>query len=228
MIETMNRNDLKEKFNIIGENKDIMLFSKGPEKRGIGYTGSISLENGKAKFNGKSYGDVESLSAALAEWADGLEWPVDSYCPITNETYRLLGRITYYLTDKLGFVEDRSCWGDGYVYGRNIGPGYAIVFKIYNIKDEITITSKYASLTFSQKVNNIDEAVSMITNIVRSEILMMAKDMVSALSLLPEKEMTDVELFVDSKANIFGFEKVDFKSSMISLLEKELNALKGE
>ena len=68
----------------------------------------------------------------------------------------------------------------------------------------------------------------MITHIVRSEILMMAKDMVAALSLLPEKEMTDVELFVESNKNIFGLEKVDFKSSMIALLEKELKSLKGE
>lgn len=224
----MNRKDLQEKYNILGENKDIMVFTKGPAKRGIGYAGNISLENGKAKFNGKSYGDVESLSAALTEWADSLEWPVDSYCPMTNETYRLLDRVTWYLTDKLGFVEDRSNWGDGYVYGRNIGPGYAIVFRIYNIHDEITIASKYAGLTFSQTVKDIDEAVSMITHIVRSEILMMAKDMVAALSLLPEKEMTDVELFVESNKNIFGLEKVDFKSSMIALLEKELKSLKGE
>ena len=47
----MNRKDLQEKYNIIGENKDITLFSKGPAKRGIGYTGNISLANGKAKFN---------------------------------------------------------------------------------------------------------------------------------------------------------------------------------
>lgn len=224
----MKRDDLKEKYNILGKNKDIMLFSKGPAKRGIGYMGNISLFDGKAKFNGKSYSDVESLDAALIEWANGLEWPVDSYCPMMNENYRLFDRITYYLTDKLGFVEDRSNWGDGCVYGRNIGPGYAIVFRIYNIKEEISITSKYAGLTFSQVVKDIDEAVSMITHIVRSEILMMAKDMVAALSLLPEKEITDVELFVESKANIFGLEKADFKSSMIALLEKELKSLKGE
>ena len=78
---------------------------------------------------------------------------------MTNETYRLLDRITWYLTDKLGFVEDRSNWGDGYVYGRNIGPGYAIVFRIYNIHDEITIASKYAGLTFSQTVKDTDDAV---------------------------------------------------------------------
>ena len=224
----MTRKDLQNKFKFYGNNSDIYLYTKEQTKRGLGYLGSISLVNGKARFNGKSYGDVESLYAALKEWGDSLEWPVDTYNPMLNERYRLTDRIDWYLEEKLGFTNDRSTWDRGSRYVRNIGPGYALEFTVYEYNDKVTLTSKYAGLTFSQEIQDENEAVSMVANIARSEILMMAKDMIDTLSILPEKEITDVELFVESKRNLFGFEKVDFKTVMVDLLEKQLKAIKGE
>lgn len=224
----MNRKDLEKKFNFYGNNDDISLYSKERGNRGLGYLGNISLINGKARFNGKLYGDTESLLSALKEWGDSLEWPVDTYNPMMNERYRIESRITWYLEEKLGFERDMSEWEDGTKYIRKIGPGYCIHVRIYNIKDEVSIASKYAGMTFTQKVEDADTAVASIAHMVRYEILMMAKDMIDTLSLLPDKEMTDIEMFVDSKRSFFGIEKVDFKSVMVDLLEKELKKIKGE
>lgn len=224
----MNRKDLEKKFNFYGNNNDISLYSKERGNRGLGYLGNISLINGKAKFNGKSYSDLESLHSAMKEWGDSLEWPVDTYNPMMNDNYRLTARISWYLEEKLGFSRDMSEWADGETYVRQIGPGYYISVKIYNIKDEVNIASKYAGMTLTQKVEDADTAVASISHMVRSEVLMMAKDMIDTLSLLPDKEMTDLEMFVDSKRSFFGIEKVDFKSVMVNLLETELKKIKGE
>jgi hypothetical protein len=224
----MNRKDLEKKFNFFGNNNDISLYMKGHASRGLGYLGNISLINGKAKFRGKSYSDLESLYSAMKEWGDSLEWPVDTYNPMMNECYRLESRITWYLEEKLGFERDMSEWEDGTKYIRKIGPGYYIHVRVYNIKDEVSIDSKYAGMTLTQKVEDADTAVASIVHMVRSEILMMAKDMIDTLSLLPEKDVTDIEMFVDSKRSFFGIEKADFKSVMVDLLEKELKQIKGE
>lgn len=226
----MNRNDLKERYNIFGENKDIAVFErKRPYGNGVGYLGNIVLSNGSAKFNGKTYKSIDELDSAMREWGNGLEWPVDTYCPIYREQYKILNRIGWYLESKLGFKYKcgRDGW-DGGAYTREIGPGYSIRVRVLECGDEINVASTYAGMTFTTKVPDAETAVASISHIVRSEILMMAKDMVEALSALPETDVADIEMFVDSKKSLFGFERVDFKSTMIGLLEDELKALKGE
>ena len=44
---------------------------------------------------------------------------------------------------------------------------------------------------------------------------------------LPDKTTTEINTYIRNNRNIFGFEKVDFKSIMIDSLEKQLKALKG-
>lgn len=227
-IRNMNRKDLEQKFHIYGNNNNVSLYTKERASCGLGYLGSISLINGKAKFDGKSYSDLESLYSAIKEWGDSLEWSVGTYDPMLNERYRLKSRIAWYLKEKLGFKLDTSVRQEGEKYIHKIGPGYYICIRIFDVNDEVSIASKFAGMTFEQKVEDADTAVASISHMIHSEILMMAKDMIDALSLLPDKEMTDIEMFVDSKKNFFGIEKVDFKSVMVDLLETELKKIKGE
>ena len=76
-------------------------------------------------------------------------------------------------------------------------------------------------------VKDADEGVAIITTIVRTSVLAMATDMVDLLGRLPDKTTTEINTFIQSNKNIFGFEKADFKSIMIDILEKQLKALKG-
>ena len=227
----MNRKDLQEKYNILGDNNDISLYrKKGEYTYGIGYCGNISLKNGKAIFNNKSYNDVESLDKALREWEASLPWPVDTYNPLMRGSACLQDRIMWYLTEKLGFVELRDNWGTKFV--RNIGPNCRISFEVERPRaldeDTITIISQYGNATFRSVIKDTDDGVAMISSIVRESILQMSSDMVNILSTVPETEVPDIQAYVKSNRNIFGFEQVDFKGMMISLLENELKKLKGE
>ena len=153
----MTRNDLKKDFHLIGENKDIMLFYKNvPNGWAIGYCGNISLDRGKAVFNGNKYTDIEELKTAIKDWGDGLEWPVDTYCPMTRESYRLESRITWFLTEKMGFTYTKDTWVRN-AYERKIGPNCRLCFLIESNIDneEVGISFTYGEFTFMQKVQTI-------------------------------------------------------------------------
>ncbi len=222
----MNRKDLETKFKLIGQNDDICLYRKEKVAEGIGYCGNISLVRGKAVFNGNSYDSVDSLEAALTEWGNSLEWPVDTYNPMLNDKWRLESRLIWYLEEKLGFKPALKGWNRSYV--REIGPDYALSFSIDTHKDETYVSSKFGTLNYQTPVKDAETGVAVIASIVRTSILQMAKDMVDTLSVLPDTDAVDIDLFMESKRSFFGYEKVDFKSVMINLLEEELKKLKGE
>lgn len=224
----MTRNDIKTKYNFIGENKDIMLFRKSGEfTYGIGYCGNISLKNGKAVFNGKSYSDLETLDNALVEWEKSLPYPVDTYCPMTRESYRTESRIVWHLTEKMGFESSKSGWSVG-VYVRNIGPNFQLHFNVrQDLKNEkVNITSQFGGMTFTQSVDNAEDGIAVIESIVNGSVLMMAKDMVDVISVCGEKVNTEVEAYIPTKENLFGIKKVNFKDLMIVRLESILAQLK--
>jgi len=225
----MTRKDLQEKYNIIGENKDIMLFRKGEDKgTGIGYAGNISLVRGSAVFNGEKYATINALDHALREWGEGLEYPVDSYCPMYNETWRTESRIIWYLRDKLGFKQVTRNWE--MVYEKPIGPSFNLEFFIGKELDEgkIGITSKYGPYIYRNSVDNAEDGIASINTIVSVSVSEMAKDMIEIISVCPVGVSDTIEAYVPSKRNILGFEKVDFKTMMIQRLEEQLKVLKGE
>ena len=228
----MTRKDLQEKYNIIGNNKDISLYrKKGEYDYGCGYCGNIQLRNGYALFNEKSYKDIDSLDVALREWEKSLPWPVDTYNPMMVKRANLESRIIWYLTNKMGFKHTVANWH--YKYVKNIGPDCQISFEIGRSKDldgdTVIIISQSGGVNFRYEAHKAEDAVGMISAIVRESIFQMSSDMVNTLSIFPDAEIpSDIETFVDSQANIFGFKKVDFKTTMIALLEKELKKLKGE
>lgn len=228
----MTRKDLQEKYNIIGNNNDISLYRKqGEYDYGCGYCGNIQLKNGKAIFNEKSYKDIDSLDTALREWEKSLPWPVDTYNPMLVKRANLESRIIWYLTDKLGFKHTVINWGLKYV--KNIGPDYQIFFEVGRPRDmdddTVTIYSQYGGMNFRYEAHEAEDAVEMISAIVRESIFQMSSDMVNTLSILPDTDVpSDIEAFVEDQSTILGFKKVDFKTTMIALLEKELKKLKGE
>lgn len=226
----MTRNDIKTKYNFIGENKDMMLFRKrGEFTYGIGYCGNISLKNGKAVFNGKTYTDLETLDNALVEWGKSLPYPVDTYYPMTRESYRAESRIVWHLTEKMGFEHSskKTGWDVG-VYVRSIGPNSQLRFNVrQDLKEEkVTITSEFGGMTFTQSVDNAEDGIAVIDSIINGSVLMMAKDMVDVISACGEKVTTEVEAFIPTKENIFGIKKVSFKDLMIARLENVLAKLK--
>jgi hypothetical protein len=224
----MTRNDIKTKYNFIGENKDMMLFRKqGEFTWGIGYCGNISLKNGKAVFNGKAYTDLDSLDNALVEWEKTLPYPVDTYCPMTAESFRLQSRIIWYLQEKMGFVVDKSGWGLGN-YIRDIGPNSRLKFGItHDIdKEEVVISSDFGGMLFTQPVTNAEDGIAIIDSIVSCSVLMMARDMVDIISACGEKVTTKVDAYIHTNENIFGIKPVNFKDLMIARLENVLTRLK--
>jgi hypothetical protein len=226
----MTRKDIETKYNIIGENKDIMLFRKrGEYTYGIGYCGNIALKNGKAVFNGKSYSDLETLDKALIEWEKSLPYPVDTYCPMTRESYRTESRIVWHLTEKMGFEQSKSGWEAG-VYVRSIGPNSQLHFNVrQDLKEEkVDIASQFGGMTFTQSVDNAEDGIAVINSIINGTVLMGAKDMVDIISACGEKITTEVEAYVPTKENFFGIKQVSFKELMIARLESVLNQLKGE
>lgn len=225
----MTREDLKTKYNIIGENKDIMLFRKSGEYTyGIGYCGNITMKNGKMIFNEKSYSDLESLDKALVEWEKTLPYPVDTYCPMTRETHRVENRIIWYLTEKMGFERSKSGWDVG-VYVRSIGPNSQLHFNVRQDfeNEKVNITSQFGGMTFTQSVDNAEDGIAVIDSIVSGSVLMGAKDMVDIISACGEKVTTEVEAFIPTKENMFGIKQVSFKDLMISKLENILKQLKN-
>ncbi len=221
----MTRKDLQTRFHIFGNNKDISIYNKERTEKGMGYRGNISLVRGKAVLNGKSYKTLDELDNALTEWEKTLEWPVDTYNPMLNDTWKLESRLIWFLEEKLGFKQEHSNWEVLYV--RKIGDDYAIRFEISRDREDgVCVSSRIAGYHFMQKVENANDGVATITAIVRYGILQMAKDMVSALALLPETDAIDVDTYVKDNSNIFGWKKTDFKSVMIEMLEKQLEVLK--
>lgn len=118
----------------------------------------------------------------------------------------------------------------GIKYIRNVGPNYQISFEVERPKDldgdTVTVISQYGNAMFRSEVKTVEDAVAMISSLVRESILQMSSDMVNILSTVPETEVPDIQAYVKSNRNIFGFEQVDFKGMMISLLENELKKLK--
>lgn len=225
----MTRKDIKTKYNFIGENKDIMLFRKqGEYTYGIGYCGNIALKNGKAVFNGKSYSDLETLDKALVEWEKSLPYPVDTYCPMTRESYRVESQIEWYLTNNLGFVSKTSEWH--HRYAREMGPAFELSFKVEQDteKECVRIFSSFGGVTFTQEVTDTETGVAIVSAIVNGECLCMAKDMVDLISACNEEVNGEIEAYVPTKQNIFGVAKTSFKEVMIDRLEKVLAQLKGE
>ena len=226
----MTRKDIETKYNFFGKNKDIMLFRKrGEFTYGIGYCGNITLKNGKAVFNGKTYNDLETLDNALVEWEKSLPYPVDTYCPMTRESYRIESRIIWHLTEKMGFEHSKSGWDAG-VYVRSIGPNSQLRFNVrQDLEDgKVHITSEFAGMTFMQSVDNAEDGIAVVDSIINSNVLMGAKDMVDIITACGEKITTEVEAYVPTKENFFGMKKVSFKDLMIARLESILNQLKGE
>lgn len=225
----MTRKDIEEKFVIIGNNSELSLFTKKENSnRAANYVATVSLTRGKIHFNGKTFSDLDEFEVEAKKWAESLPWPVDTYSPFYNERCRLENRLSWYLTEKLGFSanwESRSL-----SYTRKIGEDCTLSFSFDNrdVKEnETSIYSQLGPYTFITSVKDADEGVSIITTIVRNSVLGMATDMIDLLGRLPDKTTTEINTYIRNNRNIFGFEKVDFKSIMIDSLEKQLKALKG-
>ena len=222
--------ELKEKYNILGDHGHYSLYrKKGEYTYGFGYCGEIELDNGRAIFNNEAYINIDSLDKALRELESSLPWPVDTYNPLLRKGAVLEDRVTWYLTEKMGFKSTNKDWQRYYI--KEIGPNCNISFEVERAKDldddYVTIVSSYGSYFFRSKFTDADEAVKTISAIVKSEVLQMASGIVDALSFCGNFEIPNLELYTKSNANIFGIEKVDFKSTMISLLENELKKLKS-
>lgn len=228
----MTRKDLQERYNIIGHNKDVSLYRKrGEYTYGIGYCGNISLKNGKAIFNGAQYTQIESLDEALRKWEKSLPYPVDTYNPLMRESARIEQRVTWYLTEKMGFKHPRENWKDEYI--KNIGPNCRLKFALERSRDDfddikIQIVSEYGGAFFRYEFDNAESGIAAISTIIKESVLQMAADMVDCLSVCPDVEVPNIESYVKTNENIFGFKEVSFKDMMISLLEKELEKLKNE
>ena len=225
----MTRKDLQERYNIIGENKDIMLFRKGEDKgSGIGYAGNISLVRGDAVFNGEKYKTIFALDLALRAWEKSLEFPVDTYCPMTNEAYRLDQRLTWYLTEKMGFKHKDTNWK--WYYAKNLGPNGELAFDLETRIEEgaVNISCKLGGCYFTQKVTDVHEGLAVISSIINVSVLTTATDIVELLAVCPKEKTAEIDAYVESNANIFGLKKVSFKDLMIQRLEEQLKVLKGE
>lgn len=226
----MTRQDLKEKFNILGDNKDISLYRKSGEfTYGVGYCGNIALKNGKAIFNGKSYSTVEELNNALLEWEKSLPYPVDTYNPLMRKGCRISSQIIYHMKEKFGFEPYRDGWAAN-TYTRSIGPVFSLSFSVKDNfdNDTVSIVSSFGGLSFSQDVEDTESGIAVISSIINGETLMMAKDIVELVASCDEKVTTEIEAYVPDNGSFFGVRKVPFKDLMIQKLEKVLAQLKGE
>lgn len=227
----MTRKDLQEKYDIIDENKEIMLFRKSGERVHLaGWCGNIALKNGKAVFQNKAYSTVADLENALVGWEKSLPYPVNTYCPMYREGYKIEARITYYLTEKLGFKVKHREWET--YYAKEIGDNCELTFDVRrNITDKddsVSITSRFGAYHFTQKVTDADTGVAVISSIVNGECLSMAKDMIDLMSVCDTKVVADIEAYTRTNENIFGIKPVSFKDMMIKRLEKALAQLKTE
>lgn len=229
-MANITRKVLSEKYNIIGENKDIVLYRKKEDihysNRGLGYCGNVQLVNGKVIFNGKKYSDIDSLDNALIEWENSLEFPIDTYNPMMREGAKLYSKIDWFLCEKMGFKTKVINWESYYI--KSFGIDFALKFTLKNsYEDEsVNITCSFGGIHFTQNFTDVNEGIALISTITQNCVLSMAKDVVDALAVIPKERTTEIETFVNSNKNIFGIEKVSFKDLMINMLERELKALK--
>lgn len=221
----MNRQDLKTKYYIFGINADLRLHRIGE----FTYCGSVSLKRGKVWFNGKSYSDLESLDNALLKYAETLPYPIDTYDPSKKELCKVEQQLHYVLINKFKFCKSSEI-GAGYyeqVYVRKLGPNICLRLGMRNTDIGIDLSLRYGKYTFDQTVTSTDEGLVYINSMVNTVVAMAVKDMVELLSSCSGNISSDIDAFVDSNTNILGFERVDFKTLMISTLEEQLKALKG-
>ena len=225
----MTRKDLQEKYNIIGNNKDISLYrKKGEYDYGCGYCGNISLKNDKAYFNGNIYKDIDSLDTALREWEKSLPWPVDTYNPMMNKGAVVEQRIIWLLEEKMGFSKEWNDWELKYV--KNFGPDSKISFKLERdlVNNTVTIVSGvWNNAFFTQTVDNAEDGVAMISEIVKDCAMIIAVDVINTLSVCPDTAVGSINAYVRNNANLLGWDKTDFKSLIIDMLEKQLTKLKA-
>ncbi len=221
----MNRQDLKSKFSISGTNSDLRLYRIGE----FTYCGSVSLKRGKVWFNEKSYSDVESLDKALLEYAKTLPYPIATYNPSLNEFCRVEDQLSYILTNKFKFCKSSEI-GAGYYgqfYVRKIGPNIGLRVGIRNTDIGIDLSLKYGKYTFEKTVTTTEDGLAYINSMINTVVSLSAIDMVSLISKCSGNISSDIDAFVDSNTSTLGFERVDFKTLMISTLEEQLKALKG-
>lgn len=221
--------ELQEKYDIIGDDKNISLYrKKGERTYGIGWCGEIVLKNGKAIFNSRTYSTIADLDEALVEWEKSLPYPVDTYSPLNRKSYMVDSQLTYYLTKKLGFKVIHAGWNIH--YGKQIGDNCEISFNLEQDteKECVRITSRFGEYHFTQEVTDTETGVAVISSIVNGECLSMAKDMVDLMSVCDEKVTGEIEAYAQTTENIFGIKPVSFKDLMIERLEKALAQLKGE
>jgi hypothetical protein len=228
----MTRKDLETRFHIFGKNNDISLYRNNGSR--YEYFGNIKLERGKAVFEGRAYTDIDELYKAVDEWGKNLPYPVDTYNPMLNEAYRTESRLSWYLTEKMGFKAgyEKEGLGWGYLYTRDMGLVTKLQVSIrqdrFNHENEIEISSKVGPYTFMRNVSNAEDGIGVLSSIIESSILSMASDMVEALAVCPKEKVSEINALVPSNKNIFGVEVVSFKDLMIERLENQLKALKGE
>ena len=138
-------------------------------------------------------------------------------------------RVIWYLTEKMGFKAISSNWQVHYSKEIGINSSISFIVDRAGMEDEkITIVCPFGPYTLRQEIADVDEAVAMISSMVRQQVLQMASGIVEALSVCPDVEVPEMEAYVKSNRSLFGIERIDYKSMMVSLLEKELKKLKGE
>ena len=221
----MNRKELKEKYHIFGNNNNLSLYRKqGEYTYGIGYCGNIILRHSKAIFNGIVHKSIEELDKALVEWEKSLPFPVDTYNPNLNEKDRIGSQISFYLT-KIGFKSTFSNYSE--IFIKKIGISFEISIELSTKFDKLLIVSKYGDFTFCEEINDTEEGIKIINTLVNGEILVMAKDMLDAISSCGESVTNEIDTFIKTNENIFGYQKVSFKDVMITRLENVLSQLKS-
>ena len=221
----MNRQDLKSKYFISGTNADLRLCRNDTWYQ---YCGNVSLKRGKVWFNGKSYSDLESLDNALLQYAETLPYPITTYDPSLNELCRVENQLRYILIDKFKFCQSSDIgYHSGQLYVRKVGPNVGLRLNMRTTDTGIDLSLRYGKYTFDQTVTSTEEGITYINSMINTVVSMTARDMVELLSKCSGNISSEIDAFVDSNTNILGFERVDFKTLMISTLEEQLKALKG-
>ena len=88
--------------------------------------------------------------------------------------------------------------------------------------------SLYGGYYFYNEIKSAEDGVKIISTLVREYALSMASDIVEVVSDCPDTDIAEINALMDTNTNMFGFKSIDYKTTMINLLEKELKKLKGK
>ena len=181
-------------------------------------------------FNGKSYKTTVDLLSAVEQFNQHRMFPPEYYDPGYTKEYVTEGKVSWYLTDKLGFKPDRYVNGHVRTYLKRDLYGQIVSNIGLDIKEDGSGNVIRTTTDSTWMSNEFTDAIDAVAKINGLLIIELASNVSKSLGILTEINAASIKVSgitkttIDESLNVF---KEDYQGKIINELETILNKLKG-